>query len=251
MNGQTEPRPNVLCIITDQQRHDHLGCAGNSIIQTPNIDRLAYSGVRFERCYVTNPLCMPSRATLWMGRGIHNHGVRCNGIPLDSRIPTIVTALSEAGYRTCSAGKLHLSPFQTLVGADPASLDPNDWSEAREIWSGGFIDYLPIPYYGLQTAHFIGGHGDLIWGEYRQWLKRQAPKIFEELMAWSGLVGKDGWETTIRSHIPKELHHCHWVADHVIEFLQKQQFSDQPFFCWCSFPDPHHPYQSPEPYYSM
>lgn len=251
MSRDSQSRPNVLCIITDQQRRDHLGCAGNPIIQTPNIDQLAHSGARFERCYVNNPLCMPSRATLWTGRGIHDHGVRCNGIPLNTRIPTIVTALSEAGYRTYSAGKLHLSPFQTLVGADPASLDLNQWPEAREIWNGGHIDHLPIPYYGLHSAHFIGGHGDLIWGEYRLWLKHHAPKVYEELIAWSALVGKAGWETTILSHIPNELHHSYWVADHVIKFIQEQQFSDMPFFCWCSFPDPHHPYHAPEPFYSM
>ena len=64
-------------------------------------------------------------------------------------------------------------------------------------------------------------------------------------------MGKAGWETTIRSHIPAELHHSHWVADRTIKFLQEQQLNDQPFFCWCSFPDPHHPYHAPEPYFSM
>ena len=67
MAGEGTQRPNVLCFVTDQQRHDHLGCAGNPILQTPNIDRLAHSGMRFDRCYVNNPVCMPSRSTMWTG----------------------------------------------------------------------------------------------------------------------------------------------------------------------------------------
>ncbi len=55
-------RMNVLFIMTDQQRADHLGCAGNPVLKTPNIDSIAREGVRFENAYVTNPMCMPNRA---------------------------------------------------------------------------------------------------------------------------------------------------------------------------------------------
>jgi hypothetical protein len=61
-------RPNFLSIITDQHRADHLGCYGNPIVKTPNIDRLAASGTRFENFYVATPICMPNRATLMTGR---------------------------------------------------------------------------------------------------------------------------------------------------------------------------------------
>ena len=244
-------RPNVLCFVTDQQRHDHLGCAGNPIIQTPNIDRIARSGVRFDRCTVNNPVCMPSRATMWTGQSVHAHGVRCNGIPLDPRIPTIVSALAEAGYRTHGVGKFHLSPFRALNGADPASLNPTDWPESKKIWTSGRIGALPTPYYGLQSALFVGGHGDFIWGDYRRWLLREAPDVVRRIEAWVAEVGREDWETMGPSHIPVELHHSRWVADRVVEFLHEQKATRQPFFCWCSFPDPHHPYHAPEPYHSM
>ncbi|HET7768416.1 MAG TPA: sulfatase-like hydrolase/transferase, partial [Chloroflexota bacterium] len=64
VSGRTPAGLNVLLIMTDQQRADTLGCAGKTEIQTPNLDRLAAEGMRCERAYVQNPICMPSRATL-------------------------------------------------------------------------------------------------------------------------------------------------------------------------------------------
>lgn len=254
MTAQNKQRPNVLCFITDQQRHDHLSCAGNPLIQTPNIDRLAQSGVRFARCYVNNPICMPSRATMWTGQSAHAHRVRCNGISLDPRMPTIVSALAEVGYRTHGVGKYHLTPFQSLSGADPTTLDSTEWPETKQMWQGGRIGALPTPYYGLQSALFVGGHGDIMWGDYRRWLMQEAPEVIRRIEAWMAEAQGAGeiiWDSTGPSHIPAELHHSHWIADRVIEFLREQSYTHQPFFCWCSFPDPHHPYHAPEPYHSM
>ncbi|HEY63275.1 MAG TPA: sulfatase-like hydrolase/transferase [Caldilineae bacterium] len=251
MSNANVQRPNVLCLVTDQQRHDHLGCAGNPIIQTPNIDRLARSGIRFERCYVNNPICMPSRATMWTGQSANAHHVRCNGMPLDHRIPTIASALAEAGYRTHGVGKFHLSPFRSLNGADPASLNPMDWPESKEMWVSGRIGALPAPYYGLQSVLFVGGHGDFFWGDYRRWLMHEALDVIERIETWVTEMGWEDWETMGPSLVPAELHHSRWIADRVIEFLREQTYTGQPFFCWCSFPDPHHPYHAPEPYHSM
>src|SRR5579883_2576800 len=73
-------RPNILFITSDQHRFDAVGFMGHPDVQTPNLDRLAASGVVFDRCYVTNPVCMPSRATLMTGQFPDAHGVRRNGI---------------------------------------------------------------------------------------------------------------------------------------------------------------------------
>ncbi|TMA23657.1 MAG: N-acetylgalactosamine-6-sulfatase, partial [Deltaproteobacteria bacterium] len=67
-------RPNLLFILTDQQRRDTLGAYGNSVIRTPNLDALARSSVVFERCYVTQPVCTPSRASIMTGLYPHSHG---------------------------------------------------------------------------------------------------------------------------------------------------------------------------------
>lgn len=100
-------RPNFLFIITDQHRADHLGCYGNEIVRTRNIDALADKGTRFERFYVANPICMPNRASIMTGRMSSLHGARHNGIPLSRDHTTFVELLREAGYATGLIGKSH------------------------------------------------------------------------------------------------------------------------------------------------
>ena len=69
-----EHRPNILFLFSDQHRADALGCAGHPVVQTPNLDRLAGEGVRFENAYCATPLCSPSRISLATGRFPHNSG---------------------------------------------------------------------------------------------------------------------------------------------------------------------------------
>src|SRR5438552_402257 len=136
-------RPNFLIIITDQQRGDGLGCAwpawraamcGPSPLRTPNLDRLAASGVRLTRAYVNNPLCMPSRSTLITGQTPRGHQVRTNGINLDRDVPTVTGALATAGYRTHSVGKIHLRITGQPNDAETVRLDPADYPESRWAW---------------------------------------------------------------------------------------------------------------------
>ena len=75
-------RPNILFICTDQQRADSLGCTGASWAVTPNLDQLAREGALFKNCYVQNPVCSPSRASLFTGKYVANHGLYANGVPM-------------------------------------------------------------------------------------------------------------------------------------------------------------------------
>ena len=93
-------RPNFIVFMTDQQRADHLGCYGNAIVQTPNIDALAAGGTRFEKFYVSNPICQPNRAALATGQLTSVNGCRQNGIPLGLDCTTYADVLRAAGYRT-------------------------------------------------------------------------------------------------------------------------------------------------------
>src|ERR1700758_3793428 len=111
-------RPNILFLITDQQRADYLGCYGHPVLKTPHVDSIAARGTRFERFYVATPVCMPNRATLMTGRMPSLHGVRSNGIPLSLRANTFVDALRASGYATALVGKSHLQNFT----AQPAIL---------------------------------------------------------------------------------------------------------------------------------
>ncbi len=243
-------RLSFLCLVVDQMRGDHMGCAGNPVIRTPNLDRLAASGTRFSRAYCNNPLCMPSRATLFTGQTPRGHGVRTNGIPLAREIPTVPGALAEAGYRTHSVGKIHLLPFSTPKGADPADLNPWDWPESYEMWNAGRLAAVPVPYFGLQGVEMTVGHGPGVTGDYLRWLRQVAP---EAEALWSPGAGRPtphGAEASWHNALPEDLHTNAWVGDRALEFLECQP-GDQPFFLWCSFPDPHHPYCPPEPWASL
>lgn len=244
-------QPNILCLVTDQQRADHLGCAGNPVLHTPNIDRIAARGVRFDRAYVNCPLCMPGRATLFSGQTPRGHGVRTNGIDLDWAIPTMPQALGNAGYRTHAVGKLHLRRFQPINGLPIAAHDPAQNPEVRDLWTQGIVDALPTPYYGIQSADFVGAHGGGVFGDYLNWLRREHPEQEKLLGPQHARVPPSGADQSYKMALPAELHYTPWVANRTIDFLQRAAQDHQPFFLWSSFADPHHPYCPPAPYDSL
>ncbi len=101
-------RWNVLFINTDQQRWDTLGCYGSPVARTPNLDRLAVEGVRFDRCYATNPVCMPARASWFTGQYPSHNGCWMNGVPLPPSADLLQHRLRDAGVHTALIGKIHL-----------------------------------------------------------------------------------------------------------------------------------------------
>ena len=103
-------RPNILFIMTDQQRWDCIGANGNRLIKTPHLDRLAAEGANFTHCFVQAPVCVPSRASFFTGRYPHSHRNRVNYTPLDRREVLMQSRLHEDGYTTASVGKLHYYP---------------------------------------------------------------------------------------------------------------------------------------------
>ncbi len=104
----TSARPNVLVIITDDQRWDALSCAGNPSLKTPHIDRLAQEGVYFNNAFCTTSLCSPCRASILSGLYAHSHGVVNNFTEYPVDLASFPRQLQQAGYQSAYIGKWHM-----------------------------------------------------------------------------------------------------------------------------------------------
>jgi len=238
-------RPNIICFVTDQQRADHLGCYGNPDIRTPNIDQLARDGVVFTESFVANVVCMPNRACMFTGRYPKANGVRENGIALRPSEAVLPEVLRRAGYRTASFGKIHLAPFGS---ENKEQREPWELVESHDYWQAH--DSMPLPYHGLEHVYFIGGHVHYTYGHYRQELERKHPGAHALMAKAHALVPPTEAPESWKAAIPEELHYNTVIADKTIEYLNARDGED-PFFIWCSFPDPHHPFVAPGPYCDM
>jgi N-acetylglucosamine-6-sulfatase len=101
-------RPNVVVILTDDQRWDCMSCAGHTFLKTPNMDRIAREGVRFTNMFVTTSLCSPSRASMLSGLYAHSHKVINNFTNYPNDLPSYPRRLHESGYETAYIGKYHM-----------------------------------------------------------------------------------------------------------------------------------------------
>lgn len=247
----TKKNKNVLLILTDQHRADHMSCAGNPVVKTPNLDRLAQEGVRFTNAYCANPMCMPNRSSIFTGVYPNVHGVRSNGINLPENIETFVEAMRKRGYITYNVGKMHLQfmipPYKRKdTSAELVNywLNPETAQEAK--------DSFPKPYYGFDECDVVLGHGDLCAGDYLNWLEERKPGAIKWMRKRLNLdfFHKSCYET----ELPVELYPTAYCQEKSIQFLEKHadgEFGDKPFFLCCSFPDPHHPVCPPGKYKEM
>ncbi|GAA2757543.1 sulfatase/phosphatase domain-containing protein [Actinopolymorpha rutila] len=105
---QRDQRPNIVLVLTDDHAAHALSAYDDTLLQTPNLDRLAQEGMRFDATYCTNALCAPSRASILTGTYSHVNGVRTLSTHFDAAQPTFVSMLRDAGYQTWLAGKWHL-----------------------------------------------------------------------------------------------------------------------------------------------
>lgn len=206
------PRPpNILFLMTDQQRYDSLGCYGASFAHTPNLDRLAAEGAVFEQCYANNPICTPSRASLMTGRHLADHGVFRLNDNLCEDIPLFTERLQQQGYQTALFGKLHVSAMDTEV----SQRHPRD----------GFEIYEPC----LEGCQRM----DAPYQAYAQWLREVDPEFHDRLKA-------EGRELR---HPPRNRHMTYWAAERTIDFLRNRRDPARPFFCKMSIFEPHNPYE--------
>jgi uncharacterized sulfatase len=125
--------------MTDTQRKDMLGCYGHPDMKTPALDRLAASGIRFERAYTCQPVCGPARSALFTGLFPHSNGSWANCMPLGANVLTVGQRLRDQGLKTGYVGKWHLDGGDYFgMGRCPDGWDPETWYDMRN-----YLDELP------------------------------------------------------------------------------------------------------------
>jgi arylsulfatase A-like enzyme len=238
----------ILFITTDQQRYDTLGVNGGSLSRTPVLDRLAAEGIRYERCQPTSVVCMPSRASMLTGQYPSTHGAWMNGVALPIDAPSVAESLHDLGYATALIGKAHFEPFMDPFGRFAENALANlgvptieqPWFDGRRGVHRGF-DYLEFATHGVM--------GPL---HYAKWMRGQHPEalggfynvVDGDLNVNAAGGGDTGAPQVKFNDVPREWYHTDWVADRTIEWLTSQS-DGADWFCWMSFPDPHHPWDPP------
>jgi arylsulfatase A-like enzyme len=156
------PRPNILFIMTDDHAAHALSCYGSRINQTPNLDRIANEGMRFDNCFCTNSLCEPSRAAILTGTYNHVNKVTTIGAHIDNRQENVAKVLQRNGYQTAVMGKWHL-------GQGPAH-----WPTGFDEWNilqgqGPYFD--PEMVRNGEKVQYEGYTTDIITDLSLDWLK--------------------------------------------------------------------------------
>jgi len=233
-------RRKILLVTTDQQRFDTLGCNGGTLARTPVVDGLAGAGIRYERAHPQSVVCMPSRSTILTGQHPTTHGVWMNGVPLPEDAPSVAALLHDAGYRTALVGKAHFEPF-----LDPFGRFPENTMGRATTPTGG-------PHRGFEHLEFAthSGIGPL---HYSQWLAAEHPEalggfypVLDGALQVNAAGGGDTGAPQVKVNpIERGIYHTDWVADRTIDWLDGLDAADD-WFCWMSFPDPHHPWDPPE-----
>lgn len=229
----------ILFVTSDEQRYDALGCYGGRIARTPNLDKLAASGIRYDRAYAQNVTCMPARSSIITGQHVATHGVYRNGYSLPEDDPCIARYLREQGnYRTALIGKAHWQPMT----------DHSSW-EASAAQRGDHGPYRGFEYLSL-AAHSGIPYRCML--HYNRWLIDNGSQYLECFYPPVGPKGgpnnlRGGDTNAIQVHFnacPREFYHTDWAADQSIQWLRSLR-RDEDWFLWVSFPDPHHPFDPP------
>ncbi|MEM7377240.1 MAG: sulfatase-like hydrolase/transferase, partial [Pseudomonadota bacterium] len=238
-------------------------CYGHPVVKTPNIDALAASGTRFDEFHVATPVCMPNRASFMTGRMPSVNGLRYNGCALPTRANTFVDVLRASGYATASIGKSHLQPMTAMPARHSGSALNGPIAEAWQPDTGRY-DFeeppryqrddpapFPSPYYGFDHVDMVTAHGDKANGHYRQWFRQQHPD-WEALHDPANQLPHDyGCPQAYRTPVPEASYPTAYIRNRAADYLRDHAGGEQPFFCYVSFPDPHHPFNPPGKYWGL
>jgi arylsulfatase len=224
-------------LFSDQHRHDAMGCTGNRVIQTPNLDRLASRGARFSRMYCQSPICQPSRASVITGLYTHQHGISQNvAKDLDPALPTMMKQLQNAGYTTAVVGKTHFyTPRRDRIKetADGLELDLREY--------GDFVRSFGFDYVLEEFDRYVHAHrGVNFTTPYTEYLSGKGLlKRYQEQISSVWRLTPDHWNG-LTSVLPQEDDLTSFIADRSIDWLRDYR-DDKPFFLMVSFVQPHVP----------
>ncbi|MBI4556773.1 MAG: sulfatase-like hydrolase/transferase [Candidatus Hydrogenedentes bacterium] len=231
------PPFNLLFILTDQFRHDAMSCAGSRFVDTPNLDRLAREGTRFERAITPSPICAPARVSILTGHYIHRHGCTTNPAAPANRIRPGVTSfdqkLHKAGYATRYCGRWHAPPA-LLDAYDPAPI--MDDSEYYRAYLARVLPPAPKPRPGQFINPYSGWPYDPDPMDYAY---RTEQRPHEPPVPMPGkLYGRDS--------VPAAHTISAMTADETIVALN--DLHNVPFSITCSLLHPHPPLYIARPY---
>ena len=219
---------NLLFLMTDQHRVDTLGCYGNPQVATPNLDRLAASGTRFDRWYTPTAICTPARASLLTGQSPFRHRLLANQERnvgyLEDLAPDVFTfpqALAERGYQLGLVGKWHVGTRRTAAD------------------------------YGFEGPELAGWHNPVDHPDYLAYLAERDLPPYRISDPIRGVTpnGNPGNLLAARLHQPVEATFEHYLATRAIEQLERYAEQRRPFFLAAHFFGPHLPYLLPDAYF--
>ncbi|MGB1251313.1 MAG: sulfatase-like hydrolase/transferase [Candidatus Promineifilaceae bacterium] len=242
---------NILFIMADQLRWDYLSCYGHPHLHTPNIDKLAARGVRFDRAYTNVPLCGPARSCFYTGRSMFSNGVYWNTMPYSESSWTIADYLRPHGYRSAVVGKLHSSV--SAQNLERLGIQPESEVGVR-LRHAGFEPF----------ERDDGIHPDYLA------FNAQPPNRYNAYLHEQGYDTPNPWEQNANSAVDENgailsgwyMRHNGRAANISAEHSETAYTTTRAMECiesmgetpWCihlSYIKPHWPYQAPAPYHDM
>lgn len=199
-------KPNILLIVTDEHPTRRVSCYGSEEVHTPNLDRLAAEGVRFERAYTCSPTCTPARAGMMTGIYPQNTGAWANNLPLGQGVRTLGHHFRAAGYRTAYIGKWHLDGLDYFgTGVCPEEFEDEYWFDGKR-----YLDFLGPERIAQWRSHKLDSAATLkAHGVDRDW-------------TWGGQI-----------------------TNRALAFLESGPNDDRPWLLIVSYDEPHGPWTCP------
>ena len=235
---------NVLFVMCDQLRRDYVSCYGGSRVETPNIDRLAARGVRFDNAFVQSGVCGPARMSYYTGRYVNSHGATWNRVPLSAAEWTLGDYLRAGGRTAALAGKTHVLPDTQALARFGIEIESERGALLRE---GGFV--VVDRYDGHTPPGPESGYADFL-----------RTRGYESADPWTDFVisavdrGRvvSGWHMR-NAHLPARVQERHsetaYMTDLALDWIRAR--GDTPWVLHLSYVKPHWPYLAPAPFHKL